>query len=55
MKFLEAKAKALFDKLEALSENKDLMTREKLMLEERMQELAYENGLLSKKIETITQ
>ncbi len=35
MKYIELKAKSLFEKIEVLQENKDLISKERLFLEER--------------------
>jgi hypothetical protein len=45
----------MFDKLEVLSENKELMMKERMIFEERMQEVAYENTLMAKKVENLQQ
>jgi hypothetical protein len=53
MQCAESRAKNLFDKFEVLSENKELIMKERLIFEERMQEVAYENTMMSKKLEAL--
>ena len=55
VKFFHSKMRMMQERIEAQHENNELLIKERVIYEERMQELAYENALLQKRVDALAQ
>ena len=55
VKYFHSKMRMMQERVEAQHENNELLVKERVIYEERMQELAYENSLLQKRVDALAQ